>query len=311
MKEQPMPSFRPSTHVISLTPFDDDEAFDVEAFRLHLRRMREAGVGVYVGGGGSGEGYTLAPEEVETILHVAVEELKGHVPVRAMGVEPRSASEMLRLAAVAETAGVDAIQLYSLDAGHGRRPSTEELEGYFCDILDHLRIPAVLSTHQSVGYFLPVDLIVRLTERYEQLVGINVTNPDVTYLVQVIDAVGGRLEVHVGGAMQGLTVLALGGQGFLTSEANLAPKLCQSVIDRWVEGDLAGTASAFAHVLRLYTGLAEVGGVSGTKAALGILGLPGGRPRRPRLPVPDEWRDRIAVVLDELDLLTVEGFASG
>lgn len=297
----------PSTYVISLTPFDDHDRLDVEALRVHLRRMRDAGIGVYVGGGGSGEGYTLTRDETATLLRVAAEELGGHVPVRSMGVEPRSAREMVELAAVVADAGLPAMQVYSLDAGHGRMPRPDELETYFCDILDALPVQAVLSTHQSVGYWLQIDSLKRLVDRYPGIVGINVTNNDVTYLIRVIEAVGDRIEIHVGGAMQGLTALALGANGFLTSEANLAPKLAQSVIDRWVAGDLAGAADRFARVLRLYAAMAGVGGVSGTKAALNQLGLPGGAPRKPRLPVPPEWEARIATILTEHEVRELEG----
>lgn len=297
----------PSTLVISLTPFDEHDRLDVDAYRRHLRRMRDAGIGVYVGGGGSGEGYTLTRDETEVVLRVAAEELNGHVPVRAMGVEPRSASDMVQLAKMVADAGLDSMQVYSLDPGHGRMPRPDELETYFCDILDALPVKAVLSTHQSVGYWLPIDAMVRLVDRYDNIIGINVTNNDVTYLVRVIDAVGDRIEIHVGGAMHGLTALALGANGFLTSEANLAPKLTQSVIDHWTAGDLAGAADAFARVLRLYAAMANVGGVSGTKAALNQLGLPGGYPRKPRLPVPPEWEARIAQILRDHDVRGIEG----
>ncbi len=297
----------PSTLVISLTPFDEHDRLDLDAYRRHLRRMRDAGIGVYVGGGGSGEGYTLTRDETEAVLQVAAEELSGHVPVRAMGVEPRSASDMVQLAKVVADAGLDSMQVYSLDPGHGRMPRPDELETYFCDILDALPVKAVLSTHQSVGYWLSIDAMVRLVDRYDNIIGINVTNSDVTYLVRVIDAVGDRVEIHVGGAMHGLTALALGANGFLTSEANLAPKLTQSVIDHWIAGDLAGAAQAFARVLRLYAAMANVGGVSGTKAALNQLGLPGGYPRKPRLPVPPEWEARIAQILRVHDVRGIEG----
>lgn len=297
----------PSTLVISLTPFDEHDRLDLDAYRRHLRRMRDAGIGVYVGGGGSGEGYTLTRDETEAVLQVAAEELSGHVPVRAMGVEPRSASDMVQLAKMVADAGLDSMQVYSLDPGHGRMPRPDELETYFCDILDALPVKAVLSTHQSVGYWLSIDAMVRLVDRYDNIIGINVTNSDVTYLVRVIDAVGDRIEIHVGGAMHGLTALALGANGFLTSEANLAPKLTQSVIDHWIAGDLAGAAQAFARVLRLYAAMANVGGVSGTKAALNQLGLPGGYPRKPRLPVPPEWEARIAQILRVHDVRGIEG----
>ena len=50
--------------------------------------MAAAGIGVYLGGGGSGEGYVLSADEARRLLQIGVEELKGKVPVRAMGVDP-------------------------------------------------------------------------------------------------------------------------------------------------------------------------------------------------------------------------------
>ena len=50
---------RASTFVISITPFTEGGAFDEAAIRGHLRRLAAAGIGVYLGGGGSGEGYVL------------------------------------------------------------------------------------------------------------------------------------------------------------------------------------------------------------------------------------------------------------
>src|SRR5918999_31463 len=104
-----------STFVVSLTPFTADEALDEDTLRVHLRRLRATGIGVYLGGSGSGEGYTLTADERQRVLEIGVEELGGRVPVRAMGVEPRSAHEMVELGGVAAAAGVDALQVYSLD----------------------------------------------------------------------------------------------------------------------------------------------------------------------------------------------------
>ena len=49
--------------------------------------------------------------------------------------------------------------------------------------------------------------------------------------------------------------------------------------------------------------------MSGLKAALEALGLPGGTPRKPRLPVPTEWSNAILAIVDELDLPAREGFS--
>ena len=58
-----------------------------------------------------------------------------------------------------KAAGVEAMQLYSLDQGHGNRPRPDEFERYLRDVLDHVEIPVVLSSHQAAGYWIQPDLI--------------------------------------------------------------------------------------------------------------------------------------------------------
>jgi 4-hydroxy-tetrahydrodipicolinate synthase len=299
----------PSTFVISLTPFTDDEALDESALRAHLQRLGASGIGVYLGGSGSGEGYTLTRDELTRVLAVGVEELSGVVPVRAMGVEPRSARETIELGRLAADVGVDAMQLYSLDMGHGNRPRPDELERYLTDVLDAVEVPVVLSSHQAAGYYLPVDLVGRLLDRYDLIVGVNATNQDLTYLVRLLDVIASRIDVHVGGPMQALSCLALGGQGYLSSEANLAPRLCQSVVETYARGDLADSHAAYARVMHLFSETRRLGGIPATKAMLAALGLPGGSPRRPRLALPDTANADIAGVLDALDIRAAEGLA--
>jgi 4-hydroxy-tetrahydrodipicolinate synthase len=298
---------RASTFVISITPFDALGAIDETALRGHLRRLAAAGIGVYVGGGGSGEGYTLSRDDNARIFAIAAEELKGKVPVRAMGVEPRTAAQMIDFLTVAKAAGVEAAQVYSLDVGHGHAPTNAELETYFAEVIDAAQIPLVLSTHQSVGYRIEPQLIVDLA-RSPKVVGVNCTHPDLGYLAAIVDGVAGAKDVHVGGPMQALTALALGAQGYLASEGNLAPRLCVSVIERYKQGDMAGMMDAFAKVIRLSTGLYGNGGIRVTKAVLNHLGLPGGFPRKPRLPVREERLTRALTVVEGLNLGELEGW---
>jgi len=272
--------------VISITPFTADGALDEPALRGHLRRMAAAGVGAYVAGSGSGEGYSLTPGERDRVFEIAAEELSGRVPARAMGVEPRSAAEMVALAAAAAKAGMDAVQVYSLDLGHGHLPSPTEVERYLRDVLEAADVPLVLSTHQSAGYRVDPSLLSVLASEYPHLAGVNCTHADLGYLASVIDAAAGR-EVHVGGPAQALSAMALGATGYLTSEANLSPALCKQVVDAYADADLHAAATSYATVIRLSTLLYAHGGIRATKAVLNALGLPGGHPRLPQLPVSE------------------------
>jgi 4-hydroxy-tetrahydrodipicolinate synthase len=247
--------------------------------------MAAAGVGVYVGGSGSGEGYSLSHAERDRVFEIAAEELSGRVPARAMGVEPRSAAEMVSLAHAAAKAGLDAVQVYSLDLGHAHLPTPREVERYLRDVLDGVGTPLIVSTHQSAGYRIDPGLLASLAAEYPHLAGINCTHADLAYLASVIDAAGGS-DVHVGGPAQALSAMALGATGYLTSEANLSPRLCKRVVDAFTVGDLPSAAETYATVIRLSNLFYGHGGIRATKAVLNALGLPGGYPRLPQLPVP-------------------------
>jgi 4-hydroxy-tetrahydrodipicolinate synthase len=299
---------RASTYVIAITPFTDDGDFDEDAVRGHLRRMATAAIGVYVGGGGSGEGYVLSDAEARRLLQISVEELKGRVPVRAMGVEPRTSAQMIEFIEMAADVGLDAVQIYSLDQGHGHRPTHDEIHRYFDDVLSATTMPAVLSTHQSVGYMVPVPMLREFADRFEHLIGINCSHQDLGYLTAMIDALGGRLEIHVGGPQLGLTALSLGANGYLSSEGNLAPKLCVGVIDAYRRGDAHRMADLYGKLLRLSMAFYGAGGIRATKAVLNALGHPGGVPRLPQLPVAPDRVAQLLGIVDDLGLAEIEGW---
>ena len=302
------PDLRPSTFCCSITPFADDGSLDLAALRAHLRRIADAGVGVYVAGSSPGEGQSLSEDELRRCLEIAVVEVGGRVPVRAMGVEPRSAAQMVRFVRLAAEAGVDAVQIYSLDMGHGARPDPATLERYFRTAIEAARLPCVVSSHHFGGYLLDPELVRRLLDDYGHLAGFNVTSPEIPYLVRVLDAVGGRACVHVGGPMHALTALALGAQGYLSSEANYAPRLARALVDRHVAGDHAGALAAYATLMRLMAGMTEVPGASVryAKAMLAALGHPGAGLRDPHLPLTDDERARAARRLAALGVRELE-----
>jgi 4-hydroxy-tetrahydrodipicolinate synthase len=298
---------RHSTFVISLTPFTEDGALDQGALRAHLQRLRASGIGVYLAGSGSGEGYTLTRDERRRVLEVGAEVLAGAVPVRAMGVEPRTAAEVVELAEDAVAAGVEATQVYSLDLGHGYVPTAEEQRAYLRAVLDHAPGDLVLSTHQSVGYHYEPALVAELLGEYPRVVGVNVTHRDLVYVAEVVDAIDGRVDVHVGGPMHALGAISLGATGYLSSEGNLAPRLCVALVECIDRDDREAAARVHGAVIAIHEATQALGGIVGAKAALRLLGAPGGWPRPPRLPVAPERAQVLVDVLDRLGVATDEG----
>lgn len=283
---------------VSLTPFRSDGTIDEGGLRAHLTRLADAGLGVYVAGGGSGEAYTLGDAEIRRVVRVAVDEIGGRVPVGLMGREPRTVEEMLAMLDIAAAEGADLAQVYSVEPGHGAQPSPAEVRRYFERVVAAAPLPVTVSTHFSVGYLVPLELLAELAS-WPSVVGVHVTVADPTFLVQVHDAVA--VPVLVGGPVHALTNLALGGAGYLCSEANLVPSVAARVVrDR--ASDPASSDRSFATLLRVFqVGMAH-GGIRALKAYLRHRGLPGGHVREPRLDLDGPTTARVVAALDTLDL---------
>jgi 4-hydroxy-tetrahydrodipicolinate synthase len=297
-----------SVVVISIIPFQADGQIDEGAYRRQLGRLRDAGCSVYVAGSASSEAYTLTPDELDRVLAISREELQGRVPYRAMGCEPRQATDMIRFMRQVERSGIDTAQIFSLDVGHGHRPSEAELELFYNTVIESTSLKIYLSCHpRSIGFALPLPMIERLCDRFPQITGIAYGGTDMSYLAQLIKRLGDRLEIHNAGPEVAVNTLSLGGNGFMGTEGNVAPTLVKSVITAWEAKDYEGLKNAYGKLMLLKEILGRQGGrgLRATKPLMNAFGLPGGRLRAPRLPLgPDEIARRVR----EVDALEIPGF---
>ncbi len=288
-----------------ITPFDAHDQLDEDALRSHLRRMGSASLGVYLAGPGVGEGNVVTLDELERIYSIGAEELKGKVPVYAAGVEPRSARQLVDMMTLARAADLDAFQIYAVDAGHGMRPTHAELEQYYNEAIESAQMPVLISAHVAIGYEIPVDLLVDIVNRHENVIGINCEQPRMDWLVRLMDGVDGRVKVCTGGWAQTLTTLALGGDGCLALEPNLVPSLCSSVGMDFKNGDVKRASESFSRVMHLAAVLIRFPPLAtrALKLAMKILDLPGGAYiRRPYL-MPDRAEER--ALADDLAALGI------
>ena len=292
-----------SAFVMSITPFDEGGALDEPALRKHLRRLRDAQVGVYIGSSASGEGFSLAKDELNRLLAIAVEELKGKVQVRAMGCEVRQAGEMIDFLWRARRHPLDAVHIFAPEMGHAAKPTPAELERYYSTVIEETSLPVVLSSYHALGFDVPVALLERLLGRYPQIIGFFYGGHDVRYLGEVIERLADRIEIHCAGPSNALTTLGLGGHGFMGHEGNLAPMLVASVISAFQSGDKARLAKAFGTLMSIHAIHHPHGGpVRAMKPLLNAFGLPGGTVRLPRLAISPEQLEEVIEATDRLDI---------
>jgi 4-hydroxy-tetrahydrodipicolinate synthase len=314
MKEEPL------VFCMTITPFDSNGALDEAAFRRHLTRLVESGVGVYLASPGSGEGHSLSLNELERVYRIGVEICKGKVPICANPPESRNATEMAKKLAIAGAAGLDSIQLYTVDAGHGMQPTPLEQEHYYRTLLEQIDGPVGLSVNVLAGgYVTPIEVYSRLCADYPQIDYINVNQPPTAYLAELMERVGPRVAFYTAPDMlaEGLT---LGAKGCLTGHANLIPYLLRSIGYHFVNGRTDACGDALRQLFLLNRTVAGFG-LDGTSAlwsarwlktameALNFPGHSGGLMRSPyRTPTAPE-RAELAAKLRAIDIAGSEACA--
>lgn len=293
------------------TPFDDDGAVDLDAYGRLVDRMAQANIGVYLGSGGAGEGHALEVGELRDLYRVGVDVAGHRVPVAANPREPRTAAQMLDLALVAADQGVDLVQLYSLDAGHGMQPTPVELERYYRFVLDRLSHPVAISVHAYYPYRVPPSLLADLCADYPNVEAVNVIMP-MPYYLEVRKALAGsgrpiRLYTSIVTLVDGLYA---GSWGCQAAEPNLIPHTMRRFVDAIVSGDTETASRLYMFVFELM-GVVQQWAPSTArwlKMALRVLGLPGanGVLREPYvLPADDQLdkmrRELVALRVEEIE----------
>jgi 4-hydroxy-tetrahydrodipicolinate synthase len=288
---------------MAATPFAADGSLDEAALRVQLGRLADAGVGVYLGSGGAGEGHALSTTELDRLYRVGVETCRGRTPVFANPPEARTANEMLAKAMLAVHAGVDCVQIYALDAGHGMRPTEAEQNAYYRNLLDAIDHPVAISVHGYQGYLTPIPLLRKLTVDYPQLVAINVMVRPFDYFVELKDSLRSGMSYYCI-SYELIQGLALGAAGCLSAEPNLAPSLCADIAARFDAGDIAGSGASQADLIRLGTLVNKWAPSTArwVKMGMKVLGLGNGVLRPPYLLPGSDQQDEMLAGLRRLGL---------
>ena len=295
--------------VACVTPFNKSGAIDEGGYRALLDRFAAARVGgVFLCLVGTGEAQIMEEREIRRTWEIGVEQLKGKVPVYACGIGPMDTRRTIALANEAGAVGVDGVYVYAPRPLPAPVPQPREvIQAFLDDFLSAVRYPIHLANNPFIiGYSIPPDMLRHAAATYPHLAGICNADGDVTYVTRMQDALRGLTGVYEVMPAQMLTNLILGGQGPLSIESNVAPRLVRSVLDAYHAGDLRRAGESFARVLRLNQEISKHTNPVGVKAALNLMGLPGGHARAPYILPSAEAQTHLRRLLDELEITRTE-----
>jgi 4-hydroxy-tetrahydrodipicolinate synthase len=296
-----------------VTPFRPDGAVDEAAFREVLARTVADGVHGLLINGSTGEWPTQSEPERRRLAEVAVAEVAGRVPVivNVTAARPDWAGALARHA---EEAGADAVMAAPPPAV---RPTFAELRCYYTEVFAQTALPAWLYNFpQDVATGMSVDQISQLAD-LPTVVGVKQSVGSQREFLRTIEVVGDRLRVF-GNLLTRLGVSLIrggfGGDGHFGS-GMLLGRLQPAFFEHVWKGEYDQALHIADLFERLNHGLRgdeddynwRYGGMqSSLKAAMNLLGQPGGHPRRPKLAIEDPARlDAIRQVLTAVGLTTV------
>ena len=260
-----------------VTPFASDLSLDLDGLRRNLRVMREHRFAAIVAAGGTGELYSLTPQEHLAVVKATVEEVGGRMPVIAgAGYNTALGTELAKQGASAGASGILAFPPYY--------PGADEdgLYEYYRTIGAATSLGMLI---YSRDWFHPGESFVERLATIPTLIAWKDGQGDIRRLQIIRARVGDRLH-WIGGAGDDMVpaYYAMGIRSYTSSISNLSPAMALQLHEAASAGDLAVLQRLMTEfVIPLYALRARRRGyeVTVVKEMMTVLGLSGGSVRPP------------------------------
>lgn len=261
-----------------VTPFRQDLSLDLDALARNVDEMAGYPFCALVAAGGTGEVYSLTPQEVEDVVRVTVQAAAGRMPVVAgTGFNGPLGADVARRA---EKAGAEII--LALPPYYTNAPF-EGVIAYYQEIGSASGLPLMVYS-RDWAVFTP-GMVARLADHVPTLTFWKDGQGDARKYQRIMHTVGDRLA-WLGGLGDDCVpaYFAVGVQAYTSSISNIAPRLSLELAEAGMARDFARLDSLMAkYVHPLYALRERAKGyeVAVMKAAMEILGMPAGPVRPP------------------------------
>ena len=281
-----------------VTPFRDG-AVDDRALAALVDRQVAAGIHGVVPCGSTGESATLSHAEHRHVVDVVVEAAAGRIPVVA-GTGSNSTREAIELTLHARQAGADGALLLS---PYYNKPTQEGIYLHYEAVARETGFPLVVYNipGRTASNIAP-ETLARLAE-LEHVVGVKEACGDIDQIAHVIASCPDEFSVLSGDDALLLPLLAVGGDGCISTTSNVVPEAIGALFAAWQAGDSERALEIHQQLLPLFDVLFCETNPIPVKAALALMGLLGDEIRLPLTPIGEANRERLQLALKENGVL--------
>ncbi len=270
-----------------ITPFDERNRLNEEAFVTLMRHLAENGSDGFVVAGTTGEASTLSEEEQLGLIGLAVAERPPGKTVIA-GTGTNDTRQAVHLTERATDLGVDAVLSVT---PYYNRPSPLGLKRHYEAVAAATDKPTLLYNIPSrTGTNIPPELLAELAA-IEGISGVKQANP------QELRPIEG-LDVYAGDDASFLRTLEIGGAGVISVASHIVGSEMRRMVDEPEQ-----RAEIDASLRDVYETLFLTSNPTCTKAALNMLGFHAGGLRLPLVPATETEQVAVREMLERHGLL--------
>jgi 4-hydroxy-tetrahydrodipicolinate synthase len=274
-----------------VTPFKKNLSIDWDGVATLAQHLVSTGHDAIVLNGTTGEAPTTSDDEKDQIIKVVKDATGGKVKIIA-GAGNNETSHSVEQARRAAKAGADALLVVT---PYYNKPPQAGIAAHFTAMADATDLSVMMyDIPGRTGIAIEPDTIVRLAE-HPRIAALKDAKGDPASTSWVIKRSG--IPVYSGDDILNLPLLSVGAVGVVSVCGHTIGKKLRELIDAWFAGNSARALEIHQEVLPVYTGTFRTQGAILTKAALNLLGLPGGYTR---LPLVDATPDQIEQLRKDL-----------
>lgn len=283
-----------------ITPFNDDETIDFTSYKKVIDFQVENGVHGLLVGGTTGEYHVMSLEERKSLIKAGCEYAAGKVPVMA-GVGCSTAKETIELANYAAECGA---KWGLVLPPYYHKTSEEGIGEFFKEVAAKSNVGIVIYNYPgATGVTISPEMIYELGQE-ENIVSVK-ESADFGHLCEVVALTKDveNFTVFTGEEHFILPTFSVGGQGAFGILVNLLPKELVELYELAVEKRDINAARELNKKLSGIYGLMEAEGSpypGPVKAGMDLIGIKGGKVRKPLTQPTDEIKTKIKKELVKL-----------
>jgi 4-hydroxy-tetrahydrodipicolinate synthase len=279
-----------------VTPYSETGGIDTARLAELVERLITGRVHAIAPLGSTGELAYLDEPEFDAVVDTTIDTVAERVPV-IVGVSDVTTAKTIRRAEYAQQAGADAVMILPVSYW---TLSEREIVQHYRSISEAISIPIMAYNNPATsGVDMLPELLVAMFETIENVTMVKESTGDLTRMQRITELSGGNLPFYNGSNPLVLDALKAGASGWCTAAPNLRPQACIDLYNAVQSDDLENAQILYDNLKPLLEFIVAGGLASTVKAGLDLLGFPIGDPRAPLLPLDEQSRAELLLLLSD------------